>query len=108
MPCIRFETRQMAPLNRMLVNIKRGIKSKQINEDNKIYIADNIVCKFPKMCWNVEIGRFMKGTYQWLFDKREIKYFSSTLKESSWIIDKKDFSVKSRVNNVGLKNSKVN
>jgi tetratricopeptide (TPR) repeat protein len=39
-------------------------------------------------------NRFIKkGNYQWLFSRNEIEYFSESLKDAFWIIDKKDFSV---------------
>jgi len=45
------------------------------------------------------MGRlFVKRTYQWIFDKRGIKYFSDTIEEAVWIIDKNSFSIKRKSN----------
>ncbi|MDP2927698.1 MAG: tetratricopeptide repeat protein [Candidatus Omnitrophota bacterium] len=90
---ISLETRQFAPLNRMLANIKNGIRDGQIDENNKFYLDDSIVNLLPAMCWNFNIAKFMKGTYQWMFNKQEVKYFSNIIKDATWVVDKKDFSI---------------
>ena len=98
-PSILLEARQLAPLNRMLANIKSGIKSGQMNENNRLYIDDDIVNLLPPMCWNSYMGRrFMKRTYQWIFNKKEIGYFSDAIEDASWAIDKNDFSIISKTN----------
>jgi tetratricopeptide (TPR) repeat protein len=84
---ISLEARQLGPLNRMLANIKKGIKSGQVNEKNKLYLDNHIVNVLPQMCWNPVIGKFMQGTYQWLFNRKEIKYFSNTPGGAVWSID---------------------
>lgn len=92
---VSLEAHQMAPLNRMLDNVRRAIKTNEINENNKIYIKDDITILFPPMCWNAEMGRlFMKRTYQWLFDRREIGYFTDTVDQAAWVIDENNFSTK--------------
>lgn len=101
---ISFESNQLAPLNRMLTNIRRGIESGQINGNKKIYIDDNIVNSLPLMCWNFEMGKkFMNRTYQWIFNKNEIKYFAYTIEDASWVIDRNDFGIKSKVNSIDKK-----
>ncbi|MCX5694579.1 MAG: hypothetical protein NT014_05620 [Candidatus Omnitrophica bacterium] len=90
---ILLESRQMATLNDMIVNIKRGISSKQINEKDRVYLDNRMVNILPKMCWNPIIGRFMKGTYQWMFNKKEIKYFSNSPESATWFINPRDFNL---------------
>lgn len=90
---ISILNQQLAPLKKILLNIKTGIKTGQISKENKLYLDNNIAKKLPSLCWNKEMGeRFMRGTYQWVFSEEEIKCFSS-LKEAKWIIDEKDFSI---------------
>ncbi|MDD5130443.1 MAG: tetratricopeptide repeat protein [Candidatus Omnitrophica bacterium] len=93
MRSVALETRQLAPLNIMLANIKEGIKSKQLNQDNKLYIDNRIADILPKMCWNPVIGKLMQGTYQWVFNKEEMKYFSNTPQDAAWFIDPRDFNL---------------
>ncbi len=94
---VSLQAREMAPLNRMIGNIRTAIKAGEINEKNKIYIEDNIVLLFPPACWNAEMGRlFMKRTYQWMFDRNEIRYFSDTADEAVWVIDRNDLSIRER------------
>lgn len=90
---ISVESGQLAPLSRMLNNIRNGIRNGQINAAHRLYLDDDIADKLPVMCWNRDMGKFMKGTYQWLFNKREIGYFSDTEQGSEWVIDKKNLSV---------------
>ena len=83
----------LAPLKRMLSNIKTGINNRQINEENRLFINDDIAKRLPFLCWNIEMGElFMKGTYQWAFSEEEIKYFSS-LEDAMRVINEEDFSI---------------
>lgn len=83
----------LAPLKRMLSNIKIGIKNCQINKENRLFINDDIVKKLPPLCWNKEMGKlFMENTYQWVFSEEEIKCFSS-FKDAKWIVNEEDFSI---------------
>jgi len=82
----------------MLANIKNGIKSGMVDENNKLYIDDRIVNILPKMCWNPEIGRFMKGTYQWVFNRQEIRYFSNQFIDAVWVIDSRNLDLTKRSN----------
>lgn len=92
---IDLETESFIPLNTMLKNIKDAIRDDDINENKKLFLNDNIVYSLPSMCWNYDLGRqFMKGTYQWIFNKEEIKYFTNDLNEAFWIISSVDYSVK--------------
>ncbi|MDP2927795.1 MAG: tetratricopeptide repeat protein [Candidatus Omnitrophota bacterium] len=86
---------QLAPLEKILFNIKTGIRNGSIGRHNKLYIDRDMPDYLPSLCWNIYMGnRFIKkGNYQWLFSRNEIEYFSESLKDAFWIIDKKDFSV---------------
>jgi len=86
---------QLAPLQKLIFNIKTAIKTGLINEGNKLYLDDNIAKNFSPLCWNREMGvRCMRGTYQWLFFKN-IKYFS-TFADAKWVINEKDLSIISK------------
>lgn len=92
---ILFVSRELTPLKKILSDIKNGIKTGQINAENKLYIEDDITENLPPLCWNRSMGRrFMKGTYQWMFNKKEVKYFSSTIEDAKWVITKKDHEMK--------------
>jgi hypothetical protein len=41
-----------------------------------------------------DMRKFMKGTYQWVFNKNEMKYFSAGIEKAKWVIDKNDFSLR--------------
>jgi len=85
--------KQLKPLNKLLNNIKVGFKNGKINCSKKLYLDDNIALSLPSLCWNREMGiRCMRGTYQWIFSKEEIKCFS-TYEESSWVVDKESLSL---------------
>jgi len=93
---ILLESRQMAPLNKLLSDIKEKILEGGINKHNKLYIDDDIVDVLPEMCWNTEMEMFTEGTIQWVFDKKEIKCFSNSIEEASWFIDSSDLEIKPR------------
>lgn len=94
---VLYISKELAPLKNMLSDIKFGIKNGKINIENKLYIEDNITQRLPYLSWNEEMGkRFMKGTYQWLFNKKEIKYFSCTTEDAKWVINGLDYRVSSK------------
>jgi len=85
---------QLANLRELLLNVKEKIQRKEIDRNKKIYIPDNIPEYLPVLCWNIDMGeRFMEGTYQWIFSKKEIQYFTNDMKTASWIIDRDNFKV---------------
>lgn len=84
---------QLAPLQKMLFNIKEGFRDGRINKDNKLFLDDSLALQFPLLCWNKEMGkRCMRGTYQWVFSKQEIEYFSP-YEGAIWIINGKKLNV---------------
>jgi len=87
--------KQLTPLRHILLEIKEGIDTGKIDQKHKLYIEDGITQKLPHLCWNRQMGDyFMIGTYQWIFNKKEVEYFSFTPKEAYWIITKDDLRVK--------------
>jgi hypothetical protein len=97
-----------APLNTMLSNIKRGIRSGSVNQYNKLYIDKDMPDYLPHLCWNIELGeRFIApGNYQWMFSRKEVGYFADNPGDATWVIDKGNFSVVPR-NQAGVsKNAK--
>jgi hypothetical protein len=59
--------RQLAPLDRLLSGIQVGIDEGRIRPGEKIEIDDTVVDLLPPLCWNKDMARFMRGTYQWLW-----------------------------------------
>ena len=91
---IDLEVNQMASLNKILLNIKNGINSGRISKNGKLYIDDDIVNFLPRMSWNHCIGKlYMRKTYQWIFNKREMKYFSDTPEYACWTIDRESLGL---------------
>lgn len=86
--------RQFVNLKMMLSNIKLGISSGSINENDKLYIDKDMPDYLPFLSWNIWMGeQFMNGNYQWMFSKKDVRYFSDNIESASWIIDKDEFSV---------------
>jgi len=92
---IDIYNRHLVNLERLLTDIKVSIREGLISENEKVYIDDNLPDYFPSLCWNVWMGeQFVeKGNYQWVFSKNELRYFSPTLKDAVWMVDKEDFIV---------------
>ncbi len=91
---VSFVSSRLAPLKKMTYNIKQGIKNGSINSEHKIYIDDGITKKLSSLCWNDYMGsRYMEGTYQWMFNDKEINYFAFSPEEAKWTIDENDFNI---------------
>ena len=89
-----FVSAQLKPLKKLVQNIKADLGSGKINAEEKLYIDDNIAEMLPVLCWNRYMGsRYMKGTYQWVFNEKEIKYFAFSPEEAKWIVDEKNFNI---------------
>ena len=98
-------------LKKMFYSIRFGINKGSINEDNKIYIDSDMPDYLPSLCWNIYMGeRFInEGNYQWMFSKKEVKYFSKDIDGAVWIIDKDKFNVVEKTaENIRKKGKKVN
>jgi len=94
----------------MIYSIRLSISRGLINEDDKLYIDKDMPDYFHGLCWNIEMGeRFIeKGNYQWMFSKKEIKYFSEDINGADWIIDKEKFNVVEKTaENIRKKGTKV-
>ena len=101
---------QLVNFKKMFSSIRSGISKGLINEDNKIYIDKDMPDYFSGLCWNIYMGeRFIKkGNYQWMFSKKEVKYFSENIDEAIWIIDKEEFGVVEKTaENIRKKGKKV-
>ena len=75
---------QMAPLGKMLTEIKSGLKDGRITPERKIYLDDSIADTLPALCWNGVMAKFMEGTYQWIFSPEEIKSFTFNPDQAGW------------------------
>lgn len=78
---------QLTPACKIIKNIRNAIQIGKVNGEYKLFVDDSIVQRFPALCWNKEMGkRCMRGTYQWIFFKKEVQYFS-TFQEATWVIN---------------------
>jgi hypothetical protein len=82
---------QLIPLYAIITNIKTGITGGLITEKSKLCIEEGVVNTLPPLCWNDDMARFMKGSYQWLFSKDELAYFTFIRKDAAWIIPEDDY-----------------
>ena len=85
----------LANLGKMIYSIRLSISRGLINEDDKLYIDKDMPDYFHGLCWNIEMGEWFieKGNYQWMFSRKEIKYFAKKIEEAKLIIDKETFCV---------------
>ena len=93
---------QMAPLGKMLTEIKSGLKDGRITPERKICLDDSIADTLPALCWNGGMAKFMEGTYQWIFSPEEIKSFTFNPDQAGWVIVEKDMSLNPVSINRGL------
>ena len=86
---------QFNNVNRMLNNIKFGINSGLIGEDNKIYIDADMPEYLPTLCWNIWMGeRFIKeGNYNLMFSEDKQNLFTSDPNNATWFIEKENFTL---------------
>lgn len=84
--CISILRMQLEPLRTVLSNIKTGIKRGLINSREKLYIEREITGNLPHLCWNDDMALFMEGTYEWVFSKKEIEFFTLNPQNATWII----------------------
>ena len=82
---------QLTPLYAIISNLKTGIAKGLIDKTNRVYIEDGVTATLPPLCWNDDMALFMKGSYQWLFSKRELDYFTFNRREAAWIIPEDDY-----------------
>ena len=87
----RTINRQLFPLRVVLKNIKDGMDQGLINEKEKLYIEEELPINLPSLCWNPDMGRFMEGSYQWIFHPDTMEYFTSTPETAAWKIKEDDF-----------------
>lgn len=83
--------RQLAPLGKMLHNIRRVIKEGLINANQKLYIEEGVPQKLPSLCWNEDMAPFMKGNYQWIFPHDKMNVFSLNEDGAAWVIKSSNY-----------------
>ncbi len=88
---VRIINQQLYPLKTLLAGIENGIRQGAINPDRKLYIDDRITFNMPPFCWNNDMARFMRGTYQWYFPREELQCFTSRPETAAWIIRADDY-----------------
>ena len=101
---------QFTDLKKMMSGIKAGLKDGRINNNNKVYIYENMPDYFPSLCWNIDMSeRFIEeGNYKWMFSGKEIDCFSKDIGNAYWIIDRESFNiVKKSTNSVSKKGKKI-
>jgi hypothetical protein len=80
--------RGLAPLRGLISKISSAIDRGSVSETNKLYLDDSVIRYIPPICWNERMGSaFMKGTYQWIFDKQQIRVFAWRLSDAMFIVD---------------------
>lgn len=84
---------QMAPLNKMLLEIKSSLKEGRINPEEKLYLDDAVAGSLPSLCWNGGMAQFMKGTYHWIFSPEDMESFTFKQDQAGWVIEKRDLNL---------------
>ena len=84
--CINILNKNLGPLKNMIDGIRQALQTRTITPEQKLYIDDRVTREFPPLSWNHDMGRYMKGTYQWMFSRRDISSFTLSRSEASWII----------------------
>ena len=83
---INILNKNLEPLKTMIAGIREAIQTGKITPEHKLYIDERVTREFSSLCWNQDMGRFMKGTYQWMFSREEISSFTLSRSEASWVI----------------------
>ena len=83
---VRILNFQLQPLKVFLNTINEEIESGKINPRNKLYIDDRVTRTLPAICWNEDMARFMRGTYQWFFNREDLACFTVRPEKAAWII----------------------
>ncbi len=78
--------RNLEPLKVMIADIREHLYIGEINPERKLYIDERITGELSPLCWNRNMGRFMRGTYQWMFSSEEIRSFAFSRADSAWEI----------------------
>ncbi len=78
--------RQLAPLGRLLDEMRACVASGQVGPKTPMYLDDAVALKLPPLCWNQEMGqRCMSGTYQWIFSRTQIGFFAPA-RRAAWTV----------------------
>ena len=83
--------KQLLPLRLLVSHIQRGIKDGVINRDARLYLEDGLAARLPPLCWNRTMAPFVRGTYQWMFSRKELNYFTFSINDAAWIIRADDY-----------------
>ncbi len=83
--------RELKPLGVLLATIHSGMKKGEITPRAKLFIEDGITGHLPPLCWNEDMARFMKGSYQWFFPTDRQTCFTFSRSEASWIVRENDY-----------------
>jgi len=84
---IKVIDNELAPLKILLGRISRGIETGEITPERPLAIPDGITYYLPSLCWNEDMGRFFRGTYQWIYSRREIYCFTPFIGDAAWLVD---------------------
>ena len=76
-----------APLGKIIGRIREGIEEGDITPRSRIVIPDTLPLFLPSLCWNEDMGRFFRGTYQWAFSREEIFCFTPFIRDADWVVD---------------------
>ncbi len=80
--------RELAPLRQLIGRISSLAARGTLSEKNRVYMDDEVVRHLPALCWNERMGNaFMERTYQWVFDRRQIRVFAWSKSDAMYIVD---------------------
>ncbi len=82
---------RLRPLRVILNNISRGMEEGLITEKDRLFIEQGVAKKLPAPSWNNNMGRFMEGSFQWYYPAAEMKKFTFSPEEATWIIRRDDY-----------------
>ena len=78
---------ELFPLKSFLGRVREGIEQGEINPQRPLAMPDWIPSYLPSLCWNEDMGRFFRGTYQWVFSREDIFCFTPFIRDAAWVVD---------------------
>lgn len=78
---------ELRPLKTFLDRIRAGFAVGEIAPARPLALPDGVPSYLPSLCWNEDMERFFRGTYQWVFSRREIYSFTPFIGDAAWVAD---------------------
>ncbi len=83
---------ELAPQKALLARLRRGIEQGEITPSQPVALPDGITSYLSPLCWNEDMGRFFRGTYQWVFSRKDLFCFTPFIRDAAWIVDGKEMN----------------